>query len=304
MMHFYRIYGLNIRSEFRLNRLPEAGEADADVTISFGNLRHCVPESGYSAGYLNTRGPGAYFSWPEVGAFLARQGTEVVYEPAPDVDERIIPFPLLGIVISAILLQRGVLVLHASAVSIGDTAVSFMGARGMGKSSIAAALYARGHTLLTDDLVALTQTDGCLTMLQPGYPQLKLMPDMAERFFGNEEVDFQFNGHGKRVCNALRSFSPEPVLVRCIYSLSVDPVLAISPLRPDEAMLELLRQSYVARVFGDFPSKTDAANHFRQCAEVARSVPVFRLQRPGSPGLPDQLAQAVEAHYVDSRLAG
>lgn len=47
---------------------------------------------------------------------------------------------------------------HAGAVAVGDVAWGFVGERGAGKSATLAALSARGHTIVCDDMLVLDQT--------------------------------------------------------------------------------------------------------------------------------------------------
>jgi serine kinase of HPr protein (carbohydrate metabolism regulator) len=54
-----------------------------------------------------------------------------------------------------LLQQRGRLVLHASAVTVDLGVVAFMGGPGWGKSTMAAAMYARGHSIVADDVTAV-----------------------------------------------------------------------------------------------------------------------------------------------------
>ena len=60
--------------------------------------------------------------------------------------------PMLG----AILRLRGVLVLHASVVEVGGSAIAFAGRKYSGKSTHAAAFVRRGHRALADDMAALS----------------------------------------------------------------------------------------------------------------------------------------------------
>jgi hypothetical protein len=77
------------------------------------------------------------------------------------------------IVLPAAMLARGFAALHASAVEIGGRAAVFAGTSGTGKSTMAAALGARGHRYLADDFVGLDPASGapgCVT--PPASPRL------------------------------------------------------------------------------------------------------------------------------------
>src|SRR5882724_4639290 len=81
-------------------------------------------ESGVSA---RVTADGIYLSCAEVGTFLVRDGVEILVDAVPGVPDGIVRLYLLGPVFAALLRQRGLLVLHASAVAIGGEAVGFLG---------------------------------------------------------------------------------------------------------------------------------------------------------------------------------
>ena len=72
-----------------------------------------------------------------------------------------------GTLLAFVLTMRGEAVLHASAVQVGDAALAFVGASGMGKSTMATLLCADGARLVTDDVLRLDTTSSA-TDLRPG----------------------------------------------------------------------------------------------------------------------------------------
>ncbi len=62
---------------------------------------------------------------------------------------------LIGPVIAFALRLRGVVSLHASAISVGDQSIALMGVPGAGKSTTAAAFALLGFPILSDDVVVL-----------------------------------------------------------------------------------------------------------------------------------------------------
>jgi hypothetical protein len=83
---------------------------------------------------------------------------------------------LLGVCLGTLLVQRGFLVLHGSVVEIDGEAVAFLGNKRAGKSTSSAALLARGHRFLVDDIVAVQFEDG-RPMVTPAFPMFKLDPE-------------------------------------------------------------------------------------------------------------------------------
>ena len=78
----------------------------------------------------------------------------------------------------ALLIQRGMLVLHGNALERDGQAIVCLGHSGAGKSTLAYALMQQGWRLLADDLVAITP-DG---QVLPGIPRIKLWHDAAKAF--------------------------------------------------------------------------------------------------------------------------
>ena len=83
---------------------------------------------------------------------------------------------LLGPVLGVLLRLRGTTCLHASAVAIDGQAVAFAGTEGAGKSTTAAAFARVGHSVLSDDVVALKENESGF-VVAPAYPHICLWPD-------------------------------------------------------------------------------------------------------------------------------
>ena len=97
----------------------------------------------------------SFFKIEDTGLFLMEQGKRIVVSPQPGADEKKVRLFILGTCMAVIMMQRGILPLHGSAVVIDGWAYAFVGHSGAGKSTLSAALASRGYPLLTDDVVAL-----------------------------------------------------------------------------------------------------------------------------------------------------
>lgn len=94
---------------------------------------------------------------------------------------------LLGPVLGFTLRQLGYICLHGSAVAIGNQAIALVGSPGAGKSTTAAAFAQKGLAVLSDDILALTETDNRVKV-QPGYPRVNLWPDAAQALWGTDNA--------------------------------------------------------------------------------------------------------------------
>lgn len=295
-MYSYVAYGLGIHCAFPLPELVVVDRNEADVNISLGKIGRSIPERDHRESYFQMTPEEAYLFWKQVGEFLALNGNEIIVDPSPGVAEQLIRLPLLGMVLGAVLQQRRFLALHASAVAVNGDAVAFLGRKGRGKSTIAAALYTRGHNLVADDLVAVDFDRLDSPIVLPGFPQLKLMPEAAATVLGNnlENLPRLATGFEKRGFQDFSAFCPGPLPLRRIYLLCDHHVQRIERVQRQEALVNLVSQSYTARVFRQFLQGSEARLHFLQCSELATKVPVSVLKRPNSLSLLPDLAQLVE----------
>ena len=272
----YSAYGLRIRSELTLSNLVEVGGV-ADVTIRFGSINHSHAKA-HESGLLWATEEEACISFARIGSLLVRGGREIVVDPVPGQDERWIRSAILGPAMGALLYQRGLLTLHASATSIDGTAVAFMADKGRGKSTMAAAMVAHGHRLVADDITAV-KSDATGPIVSPGYPFLKLWNDAAAAVGENPTALLEiFPDIQKRGMRARHELSTETLPLGCIYVLDQGEVPEIVPLRAQEALIEVIRNTYGRRL----AQTVRRASHLHQCADVVNAVPIRLLRRPPS----------------------
>lgn len=301
-MHFYTAYGLSIESAIALPELLPASETTADVVIKFGKV-DCSLMKPYRGSELMSQHVTlneVTFYWGEAGAIKVKGNNEIVIDPLPDVEERMLRLPLLGMVFAVILHQRGLLTLHGSAVEIDGSAAVFLGGKGWGKSTLAATLYARGHQLINDDLVAVDFAANGSPVIIPGFPQLKLLPEAAAFALGDDPDTLPeiAKGYVKRARRGIERFSNKSLPIKAIYQIGKGTTLAIKPLNPQEAVFQIIANSFIARCTDALLEGNSGVKHFQQCMSLVRLVPVSRLERPQSLELVPALAQLVENNHA------
>lgn len=274
--------------------LPQllSSPALADVVISRGRVtRHPGGEFSIGNGVgCRLSASETYLHYPLLGTFLVRGGSEVVVDAAQGAAPARLALMLIGPALALVLRQRGALVLHASAVAVRDAAVAFVGWERAGKSTTAAALHLRGHSLVVDDILALHPAQDDIPSVPPGLPLLKLWPDallaLGEDPAALALVDPEVS---KRFRPAVLVKAPVPL--RRIYVLQAASTVGIEPLGLQEAFVALLGNLYHARLLDRFDEQ---GKHVALCARLAERVPVRRLRRTDSLDGLDQVARLVE----------
>ena len=240
---------------------------------------------------------GFHIAWPPVAAFRVTPAGNISYRRAPGASDDLIRVPLLGSVLAVALYYRGGLVLHGNALSIDGCGALLLGAKGRGKSTLSAALVARGHRVQAEDAASVTAPPGEAAAVLRGMRQLRLWPDA---------VDPSFDGL-RPWSRPLHELSPKRVFplenqgdvpdrlpLARVYILEDADTISLQPLDPAEAWPLLLVHAFVARFGTDLLTGPHAARHFAACAALARSVPCVRLRRPRDFSRLDEVCTRVE----------
>jgi hypothetical protein len=272
-------FGLNIHSEIPLPGCGATG-ATADVRIRYGAVPDSLPGAAMIRVCTQTR-PGQFLlALDRVAKYLVEDGTRITIEPAPGVTDDEVRLFLMGAVWSALLLQRGLLPLHGSAIRVKDGAVVFAGPSGNGKSTLTAALMERGYPLIADELCALAVKENSPPVLLPGFPQILLWADSLRKL----EKDMRHlapvrPGLGKYVVPLENDTVGAPLPVERLYVMAVGnkPSFRIKPLQGRNRIHAVIECTYrVKHVAGHGLS----TSHFKQCCDTARHIDVKRLERP------------------------
>ena len=303
VVHSYRAYGLCIRSEIAAPFAAPGRENGADLTIRVGAAPASLGDStgvwgGWQAApgrlLLNVEGTARYL--------ITEQGRDVVVAPAAVGDGAVGVF-LFGSVLGACLQQRGYLTLHASAIETDAGAVLFAGARGIGKSTLAAALLDRGYRMLADDISAVALDAGGRPEVFGAFPHIRLWADVMERlrWDGQQRALEEVRGTRRKWCVPVERFreAPLPVSAVCVLRAHDRGSIEIRPAPPAAAFANVVRQTYrpqVVRALG-FERR-----RFRMVAAVVRHAPVVLVRRPRDAFQLDALADRIVAYLEGPRL--
>jgi hypothetical protein len=233
----------------------------------------------------------ACLRWPKAATILIRHGREITLDPEPGVHPHIVRLLLLGPALALLLHQRGLLVLHASAVTLADGVTAFLGHSGHGKSTTAAALHARGSRVVADDVVAVNLAAGAAPVALSGVPELRLWPDAVRALGETPDVLPRVHPSEEKRAHAVAGMGRDSAPLRSLYVLADGETLEIEPLDGHAAAFELLQHSYVAPAL----ERLGSSRHLAQCARLARAVPVRRLRRPRALAGLGELGALIEA---------
>jgi hypothetical protein len=290
----YSVYGLRIRADIACPELPFDPQPDEnpDVTI---RLLPPVPASSESLedGYYEVR-PGVFrLVIKGVGRYLVEDGSRISIEPMAGSSTEEVRLFLLGSVIGALLYQRGLFPLHGSAVETRWGAMIFVGAQGVGKSTLAAQFHRRGYRLLSDDVCAVTAADGKLQVL-PALAQFRLCTDAYQRLDPPRDARFNVD---KFVIPMNDGYCPDPMPLKAIHVLADqedgDPQFEV--LRGFDRVQRLLENLYRPQYLKGQETQSDL---MRLAGQIAQKTPIVRVSRKRDPEMIDRLIDFLESAWA------
>ena len=233
---------------------------------------------------------------PNTGRYRVQNGTLLQMEPRGASDPTAFRMYALTVAFSACLVQRNLMLLHASGIIRSDAVFLFAGASGAGKSTLLARLMQRGHRIFSDDVCVL---DGRRNvqgswLASASYPILKMHPEGIDRHFPTAVrwplwpddpkmgVGFHAAFHADTmpvsgVALIVRDASVRRVEVQQIEGVQAFGALAGCTYRPG-LIHTPVQQSAITKVISG----------------LADSVPIFQVRRPDDPDDGADLSAAVE----------
>ena len=232
---------------------------------------------------------------PGVATYYVHDGVEIIINRdvgAPELDVRAY---LMGSLFAVLCHQRGLLPLHASAISTPRGAVAFLGASGAGKSSIAAFLAQRGHHVLADDICLVDPSVPRDRRVLPVAPWLKLwsgtLDAMGESSRGLSRI-FSDDEKYRYVLQQHEAPAPlaELILLQRTEDRAETSFEQLAPVHALHAVLDQTYQAWLVRATG----RTD--RYFLRCGEALHGVRVTRMRRPWGFDAMEATLKALEAH--------
>jgi hypothetical protein len=212
---------------------------------------------------------------------------------------------LVGPILGLLLRLRGSVCLHASAVSIKDRAVVFVGSEGAGKSTTAAAFAQQGFPVLSDDIVVLVEREQQFHVV-PAYRRINLWPDSVNLLYGSPEALPRITPGWEKRCLKLSEdgearFEERALPIGAIYILggsttkSPDRVEAnVEAISQKTAMMTLVANTYAT----NFLSAKQRAEEFEVLSRLVAAIPVRKINAENAALPVDELCAEIQRDFI------
>lgn len=286
------LYGIGIRTPWPVDGVPARTSGAWDVEFiesdagRFTEAHACIPadQRGRWAQAAALPDGSRYRQWTDLFEFLvSRDGRTIRARALPGASREAFVAYLLVDALSYTMVRLGREPLHATAVYTDHGIVGFIGESGDGKSTLGALFVQGGFSLLTDDMLVLTEEgDGFLA--HPGPPRIKLYRAIAHRIFGGDRPGVPMNPTTEKLIIPLddRQVRRHAGPLRALYLIGQTPggpparQPELRRLRPAEAFPRLLAAT--AGHWIDEPARL--MRQFEAVTRLVRRVPIKTLQYP------------------------
>lgn len=248
--------------------------------------------------------PGCHeLRFPSLADFsISSTAHRITCHPLPNTPPETLHHLLLDQVLPRCLAHQGMLMLHASAVSLPGGVALFLGATGQGKSTLAGYFHRSGYPALSDDCVRLQETPEGVKVI-PSYGGLRLWPDAHQFLYPDPQETTPMAHYSSKQRLPLSGSDDQlqqvasqegfPLQVVIVLSTQEDQSqastvqLARLPLR--QAFIEIMRQAFLLEV-------SDHAQYIRLMQAIGQIVPrvgAYTLSLPHDYQLLPQVQQAI-----------
>lgn len=275
--YYYFHSGLVVGSQIEL---PEwegfacnPGTVDVEIAVSDEPCPDC-PSDGSVAVDGNVR-----FAIEGIGGWQIERGQTIRLHPSLAANPPELRLFTLGSAWGALGYQRGFAMWHGSAVARGGRAVLFCGETGQGKSTMAAALLARGAVLVADDLSRI-ETGKAGAAIHPSSSRIKLWRGAIEHLGWQDRViQRDYLREDKFHCAAGdNAAGSTPVSLTGLVVLEEGEEVTLTRLNGAASLAAVLAGTIYR------PEMLEAMDRWgEQAAHAARAVaqvPVWKLTRP------------------------
>jgi hypothetical protein len=226
---------------------------------------------------------GYLLRFPDQTDFLiSEDGLDIRCHPAANATRDTVEHYYRDQVLPRVLSHQGHTMVHASAVSIDDHAVAFIGETGCGKSTLAAAFGQCGTPMLADDCIQLNLENGHVTAT-PFDTGARLWPDSLQALFETTPAlsPMAYYSSKKRLTSGGKVIDT-PLPIKAVFFLEAPDAcrnnrqINISPITKQNALMNLIKQSFQL----DVTDQQKNTALFNRLADMTQHLATYSLSYP------------------------
>lgn len=299
-MNYYFAYGLSIATEIDFPELFIIDRVTTpDVYVSIDKVPPQLIDQANEQKSLIINATEFFLPVSDIAFYYATNGNKVIIEPLPGADEKSVRLFFLSNAMAAILYQRNLIPLHASAIFTGDGIALFLGDSGVGKSTTVATLQVRGHRIFSDD-ICVPVKEGNEIKAFAAYPMMKLWKDTFEianlgTYEEESRIRPQLEKYGRFFND---SFETNAYPIKRIFILEKDSSLNELQSNELQGINAFKYLQYYAYRLPYIDAMGMRKAYFDVLLDLSNNLPITLISRPVDSNTIDEVIQLIESQLA------
>jgi hypothetical protein len=298
--YHYLICGITISFPWKILMLPESTRTP-DAWVEFGRAPRPEKDSVRFIGpYCQAAPSHTYFHLKNIAKISIRTGNNITVEISGRKNTETLNTFLLSSCLGVLLIQRGLLVLHAAALEKNGRVVAFSGGPGTGKSTLSALLLESGANILSDNIAAITLKGINRATVSPSFPSIHLWRSTIEKLkLSNRHLNQLRPGLDKYAVSFENQFIAQPLHLNtlCILSPWNKNELCCNSVQGMERITQLSNASFRLKITRGM--EMDRQN-FLNISALSSSINIVKLCYPQDWEHNEKVVSLIEATLFDS----
>lgn len=289
--YYYRVYGLNIESEIKMDELEIINDdSEIDLRITMGERLKEIKK--FKRNIKDKQN--ILITAKKVAHYYITNGNHILIQAQEDACyEDIIAF-LLGWAIGRIMIQRNILALHAATVVVDGKGIILAGKSGSGKSTLTNRFTSEGYKFSSDEISSINFRED-KPYINPAYCLQKVTKLGLERSSYDKDRFFEIRSE-RYAIQPRENFTDDIVPLYAVVEISLgdNEDLVFEELKGSEKIQVFLKNVYginTARRYG-----LDS-RYFMDIMKIVKQIPVFRIVRPVDKNTVDEQMKLILANY-------
>lgn len=298
--YYYELYGQRVKSQLQLAEAFELPPFEEfDVLIDFGTPPDWVKKlSQTQCDYLTE--DIMWFYLKDMLLFYVEHGNHIrITVEDHSLSELTISSYLTGSAFALLMMQKKLVPVHGSALSLNDKACILSGPSGSGKSTTALELMKQGYLFMADDIAAIAFDEEHVPLLYPGPPWQKVCGDLltdSEKKLEYHFIDENRNKYARRLKDGYQSKPLRPTALFIILKEEC-PQVSITELNGIDKLHALTHNLYRGDIYHRFGISPERMQLF---LNLAKELHIYHIYRPNGKDTLQQITSLIHQEFLQT----
>lgn len=313
-MHYYKIFGVAFKSNFKLSVLPETDSTDFEFELSEVNITPKtedtdwylkIPYKDYKDSIFAQLGKNEnHFALrfkEYLDFFISKDFKKIWFSNKNDIDINTLQHLLIDQVIPRIISDDRSIVFHASAIEYKNKVIAFIGESGSGKSTSVLALsnQSKNINFLCDDSILIKKCENSFLSI-PSYSAIRVWPDSANKLQRNKHKSQKVSAINNKLIlyEKTQNIDFSPKTLAAVYNLNPEnnKKISIKKMTSKKAFEEMTKGIFRLDVY----NRDELRKEFSFVSQLTQNINFFDIYYKKDFDLINSFTEEITKHILSN----